>query len=103
MDTRSDAGSAGDGLLFTPFETGGLRIPNRIVLTAMVTRLSGIKNGYSVEDATPPSWRGDEPWLRIEEEEEGKARLEWSEAYDLAGNRSDPTPVAEVRLSPGEA
>ena len=87
-------------ILFQPFEIGRLRLANRIVLPAMVTRLSGA-DGFvndDVRDRHIDSARGGAHRF-----EDGGAlfgaRYRYRiVAYDLAGNRSSPLGPVEVTL-----
>ncbi|MEZ5989337.1 MAG: NADH:flavin oxidoreductase [Planctomycetota bacterium] len=78
-DRQDQATDAGPGLLFTPLAVGPVTLPNRVVVTAMVTRLSG-EDGH-VNDAVVERYR------RFAE---GGAGLIVVEASAVHGARSGP-------------
>ncbi len=87
------SGPAGPGLLFTPIRVGDATLPNRIVLAAMVTRLSG-EDGFVNE-------RIRERYLRFARGEPGLLIVE---ATAVHGSKSGPLlRLGEDRFTEGHA
>jgi 2,4-dienoyl-CoA reductase-like NADH-dependent reductase (Old Yellow Enzyme family) len=75
--SRADDGGRGaPSLLFAPFDVGGVRLPNRVVLPAMVTRLSGDDGHVNVDIR--------DRYLRYARGEPGLMVLEAMGVHDVA-------------------